>query len=190
VNWSKSLTPQIQSLQHGEGYFFFTPVVPVGLPLSAATSQIPEQKGPSEVEARNRSVVLAEQAAEAEQQRLAALKAEQDHKAKSEAEEAAADAPDRVPMVPPVLPGTPVPTVTGLFAVRNGAYAYGEQIGQSTLVKYAGECEQACARVAICKVFAYSNRTDVCRLHTSVDSFWDSTEWDLGVRVRSSLSRK
>jgi len=47
VNWSKSLTPQIQSLQHGEGYFFFTPVVPVGLPPSAANRQMPEQKGPS-----------------------------------------------------------------------------------------------------------------------------------------------
>jgi tripartite-type tricarboxylate transporter receptor subunit TctC/uncharacterized caspase-like protein len=47
VNWTKSLTPQIQSLQHGEGYFFFTPVVPVGLPPSTATLQIPEQKGPS-----------------------------------------------------------------------------------------------------------------------------------------------
>jgi peptidoglycan/xylan/chitin deacetylase (PgdA/CDA1 family) len=46
VNWSKSLTPQIQSLQHGEGYFFFTPVVRVGLPPSAATGQVPEQKGP------------------------------------------------------------------------------------------------------------------------------------------------
>jgi tripartite-type tricarboxylate transporter receptor subunit TctC len=51
VNWSKSLTPQIQSLQHGEGYFFFTPVVPIGLPPSAATSQIPEQKGPSSTNA-------------------------------------------------------------------------------------------------------------------------------------------
>src|SRR5262245_33563134 len=59
VNWSKSLTPQIQSLQHGEGYFFFTPVVPVGLTPSAATSQVPEQKGP--------------QAEKAEQQRLAAV---------------------------------------------------------------------------------------------------------------------
>ena len=46
VNWSKSLTPQFQSLQYSEGYFFFTPVVPVGLPPSAATRQeIPERKG-------------------------------------------------------------------------------------------------------------------------------------------------
>jgi Caspase domain/PAN domain len=47
VNWSKSLTPQIQSLQHGEGYFFFTPIGSVGPAPSAATPQIPEQKGPS-----------------------------------------------------------------------------------------------------------------------------------------------
>jgi tetratricopeptide (TPR) repeat protein len=46
VNWSKSLTPQIQSLQHGEGYFFFTPATPAALPPAGATRQdIPEQKG-------------------------------------------------------------------------------------------------------------------------------------------------
>ena len=46
VNWSKSLTPQIQSLQHGEGYFFFTPAIPAALPPAGATRQdIPEQKG-------------------------------------------------------------------------------------------------------------------------------------------------
>ena len=36
AGWSKTLTPQLQSLQYGEGFFFFTPVLPVGLPPSAA----------------------------------------------------------------------------------------------------------------------------------------------------------
>src|SRR4029077_7862817 len=71
----------------------------------------------------------------------------------------------------PVLPGRPVPAVTELFTVRSGAYAYGAPICQSTLLSSVDKCEQRCARVAMCKVFAYSNRTDVCRLHTSVDGF-------------------
>jgi peptidoglycan/xylan/chitin deacetylase (PgdA/CDA1 family)/uncharacterized caspase-like protein len=44
VNWSKSLTPQIQSLQHGEGYFFFTPPQLAGLSPNAPRTGSPIEK--------------------------------------------------------------------------------------------------------------------------------------------------
>jgi len=155
VNWSKSLTPQIQSLQHGEGYFFFTPVVPVGLPPSAATPQIPEQKGPSEVEARNRSV------AEAEQQRLAALKAEEERKRNAEAEAAARSA---------------VPSFTGLFAMRTNTEVGGGTAASSVLVDSTDACAAVCARDHICKMFTYNKATRVCYTHSSTLRFFSTNE--------------
>ena len=46
ANWSKSLTPQLQSLQHSEGFFFFTPPQVAGLTSNAPrTGQLVERKG-------------------------------------------------------------------------------------------------------------------------------------------------
>jgi hypothetical protein len=51
ANWSKSLTPQLQSLQAGDGAFFFTPALQstaLTTTNSQNRNQTPEQKGPTE----------------------------------------------------------------------------------------------------------------------------------------------
>src|SRR5262249_54871414 len=50
-NWSKSLTPQLQSLQAGDGAFFFTPAFRApgpAIPNAQSPTQSPERKGLAE----------------------------------------------------------------------------------------------------------------------------------------------
>jgi putative tricarboxylic transport membrane protein len=61
VNWSKTLTPQLQSLQHGEGFFFFTPPPIAALTSNAARTGPPvERKGDIALPTTDRQLELSD----------------------------------------------------------------------------------------------------------------------------------
>src|SRR5262245_19566434 len=158
ANWSKSLTPQLHSLQHGEGFFFFTPALPAELRPSVATRQeIPERKG--------QPMAVAPQPSEAE-------------RARSGIEEAA-----RFAAVPQSAPTN----TKGLFEVRSKMEGTGP-FNNVSYAPSIDACEQNCAQSNECQTFTFGKKSGTCFLYSRPATLRPSEFFDSGIRTVTSLS--
>jgi TIR domain/PAN domain len=118
-----------------------------------------QQRMSEQIQRQTRAVADAEAklkaaAAEAEQQRLAAVKAEEERKP---------------------------PSPAGLFTMRTNTEAIGSPPVDGKPVSSIGECEQSCTQSATCKIFTFRKSTAMCYTYSDA-TFMPSDYFDTGIR--------
>ena len=111
------------------------------------------------VQRQTKAAADAEAKLKVEQQRLAAVKAEEERKA---------------------------PSLAGLFTMRTNTEAIGFPPVDGKPVSSIGECEQSCTQSATCKIFTFRKSTAMCYTYSDAN-FVPSDYFDTGIRKKILL---
>jgi hypothetical protein len=115
-------------------------------------------------------------AAETEQQRLAAMKEEEQRQAKAAEVEAKLRATEAEKQRLASL------TATGLFTIRENTEAIGPSGDISRYTPTISVCQQNCEKLRDCKAFSYNKSTGICLRYTQVPSVAPNAKFDTGIR--------
>jgi hypothetical protein len=146
----------------------------MGVPVRLPWTPRPEQPHPPLAEAKAAADAEAQRRPEeAERQRLAVVKAETERKAKAETQAAA--------------------PAGGLFTIKSNTEAFGNNYAgdpyYSTSIPSVGACEETCARVPNCRIFAYRRREGICFRYSGAD-FRPNENFDSGIRIASEAEQQ